>query len=93
VTRRRPPKPGPGRDFRALADIPPQRGLPLPAAEPVNADTGDATDDVELRVRRAPDGSLYALLTAAVTLRDAATVRRLAKRLHDAADALDGGAS
>jgi|GEM_PF-4612972 len=88
MTRRRPPPPGPGRDFRALADLPPQRPLSLPA----KADD-DVTDDVELRVRRAPDGSLYALLTAAVTLRDAATVRKLAERLHDAADAIDGGAS
>jgi len=92
VNRRRPPTPRPSRDFRALADLPPQRPLALPVVEPVEVGTGDATDDVELRVREGAEGR-YATLVAAVTLRDAATVRKLAERLHDAADALDGGAS
>jgi len=50
-------------------------------------------DEVELRVRRDADGRLYALLMAAARITDSSSLRRLAQRLHDAADALDGGAS
>ena len=89
---RRQPKPSPARDFRALAELPPQRPLTLPTAvdEPP---AEEIPDEVELRVRRDADGRLYALLMAAARITDSSSLRRLAQRLHDAADALDGGAS
>ena len=93
---RRTPKPGPGRDWRAVAAPRPQRRLALP--EPVEADTvADATpssdaDDVELRLQR-DDAGARVTLVAATTYRAGDELRRLAERLHRAADALDGGAS
>ena len=94
--KRRTPKPGPGRDWRAIAAPPAQRGLGLPVH--VGADTvpgdvpADEPDDVELRLQRDAAGARVTLV-AATTYRAGDELRRLAERLHRAADALDGGAS
>ncbi len=96
---RRTPKPGPGRDWRAIAAPPAQRGLGLPVhvgsdiaadAPPEDAPESDA-DDVELRLQRDAAGARVTLV-AAITYCAGDELRRLAERLHRAADALDGGA-
>ena len=61
---------------------------------PDDADVPDglADDALELRVRPGPDGARVATVAGALTTDDARVLRRLAGRLHDAADALEGGA-
>ena len=97
---RRTPKPRAGLDWRAIAVPPAQRGLGLPvhvgtdtaADAPLeDAPASDADDDVELRLQRDEAGARVTLV-AATTYRAGDELRRLAERLHRAADALDGGA-
>ena len=91
MTRRRPPRPSPAKDWRSIAEPRPQRRLPLPVVDD-RADP-DALADVELRVRRGPGGARFVVLAARVTLADPAVVRALAERLHAAARALEGTSS
>lgn len=87
---RRQPTPGPGRDWRALAALPPQRGLVLPPApEPVEPPVPE-DGDVELRLCRDAGTGSRVTLVASLTFTRADALRRLAGRLHYAADALDG---
>ena len=90
MTRRRPPRPSPGKDWRAIAEPRPQRRLPLPVVD--DRAGPDALADVELRVRRGPDGGRYVLLRARVSLTDPAVVRALADRLTAAARSLEAHA-
>ena len=96
MTRRRTPKPGPGRDFRALGDPPAQRRLPVPVATgpaelPEHAhDAGP--DAVSIRVRRRPDGSRVVVLIASVVLERAQDVAAVVRRLGLAGDVLEGHA-
>lgn len=83
MTRRLPSKPGPGRDFRALAGGP---DLPERAHD-------RRPDDVTIRVRTRPDGTRCALVIASVVLERPADVRELARRLGAAAEALEGSPS
>ena len=87
MTRRRPPRPSPAKDWRAVAEPRPQRRLPLPVVD----DTAppDALADVELVVRRLAGGGRCLRVRIDVVLVDAAVVRRLAERLGRAADALE----
>ena len=89
MTHRRSSKPGPGRDFRALAADPPQGRHSITC----HVERDDDAADVELRVRVNSEGARYALLTAAHRFTDAGAVRALADRLYAAADALEGSDS
>ena len=90
MSARRSPRPGPGKDFRAVAADRPQRRLPLPVIDD-RADP-DALADVELVVRRRAGGGRSLRVRVDAVLVDAAVVRRLAERLGRAADALEGDA-
>ena len=76
---RRPPKPGPSRDWRALA-----------ADRPLPEHAHDAgPDDVRVTLRTRADGTRVVLLVGTVALERPGDVRAVARRLDAAADALE----
>ena len=105
MKRRRPPRPSPAKDWRAVAADRPQRVIPLPirtgpatAAERAPDPSLDAVRDrdvdaVVIRVRRRDDGTGYVLVVASAAFDRPADVRAVAGRLAAAADALEGAGS
>lgn len=92
MTYRRPPKPSPARDFRALAADRPQRALPLPVL--TSADTvPDAVlepmpDDLDLRLRTDAVGR-FLTLSGSTVFRRADEARDFAARVLAGARAME----